>query len=178
MVYKRWKNRWLALVALFFLLFPLWLIGETNALFTDQQTVPNNTASTATLKVSVSPSPIFNVSNLIPGDVIQRTVTVKNDGTVPFTYSIQGSATNNTLLWTDKTNGLQLTIVKDATTYFTGPISNINTNPNPELLLAPGASDQLQFTITFPVTANNAFQNLTETITFTVSAMQLPGAAR
>ncbi|MCL6586037.1 MAG: M73 family metallopeptidase [Anoxybacillus sp.] len=174
---KRWKNFWLALASLCLLLFPLWLIGETNALFTDQKDVPNNTISTATLTVSVSPSPVFTISNLIPGDTIQRTITIKNDGTVPFTYTIQASS-NNTLLWTDKTNGLQLTIAKGATTYFSGPISDLNAASIPNTTLAPGASDPLDLTITFPVTANNTFQNLTDTITFTVQAMQLPGAVR
>ncbi|EMT45750.1 TasA family protein [Anoxybacillus flavithermus] len=172
-----WKRFLLFLCSSFFLLFPLWLIYETNALFTDEVAVPNNTATTATLDIVVSPSPIFNVSNLVPGDRIERTINVQNVGTVPFTYFIRAYS-NNTLLWTDVSNGLQLNIAKGSETYFNGPISQINTNPNSDLLLNSGASDVLQFTIIFPVTADNSFQNISETITFTFHAVQLPGTSR
>ncbi|MCL9969189.1 CalY family protein [Anoxybacillus kestanbolensis] len=173
----KWKRFFLIACSLFFLLFPLWLIYETNALFTDEVTVPDNIATTATLDIVVSPSPIFNVSNLVPGDRIERVITVQNVGTVPFTYFIRAYS-NNTLLWTDVSSGLQLTITKGAETYFDGPISQINTNPNPDFLLNSGASDTLQFTILFPVTADNSFQNISETITFTFHAIQLPGTSR
>ncbi|WP_240371780.1 CalY family protein [Anoxybacteroides rupiense] len=176
-MYKQRKKKWLLLVSFFFLFLPILLLGETNALFTDEATSPNNHLTTATLDVSVSPAPIFNVSNLVPGDVVVRTVTVQNDGTVPFSYSIQASS-NNSLLWTDQTNGLQLSIVDGTTTYFNGAISDLNVHQGPNLLLPPGEKDDLQFTISFPVTADNTFQNLAETIVFTIQAIQLPGTSR
>ncbi|WP_127588266.1 TasA family protein [Paenibacillus koleovorans] len=177
---QQWRDRRLwTLLALLALLLGIARIGVTTAIFTDTTTNSNNILSSAKLDLATSPaSQIYNITDLVPGDTVTRSVTVTNPGTVAFTYRVTGSSSTNTLLWTDTTDGFQLEIKEGAATYFSGPISLLNSNPAADLSLASGANTSLSFKISFPVSAGNTFQNLSETITFTFSATQLPGTAR
>jgi len=44
--------------------------------------------------------------------------------------------------------------------------------------VATGGTDALSFLFSFPVTANNTFQTLTQDLTITYTATQLAGTAR
>ncbi|MDF2651506.1 MAG: hypothetical protein K0Q73_7311 [Paenibacillus sp.] len=180
-LHKKFFRRKSSWAAIFFiaLLLLIGQVGTTTALFTDSVANSNNIMATARLSVATSPATaLINVSNLVPGDTITRTIDVQNTGTVSFTYKITNSSSTNTLLWTNKTNGLQLDIKQGAATYYTGPISDLNVNIAPDLNLTASSTHTLTFTISFPVLADNTFQQLSETIAFTFSATQLPGAAR
>ncbi|SFL74467.1 Camelysin metallo-endopeptidase [Paenibacillus sp. 1_12] len=151
---------------------------ETSALFTAQTNLTSNTVSTATLNITTNPATaLFQVSNVVPGDSITRTLSVINSGTADFTYNIKNSGMN-TLLFTDAAKGLQLDIKKGAATYYSGPISGLNANSASALTIAHGASDTLTFVISLPIAADNLFQSLSETIEFSFNATQIPGTAR
>lgn len=152
---------------------------KTTATFTATSTNPGNNATSATLTMSnnkPNAGDLVNVTNLVPGDTMNRTVIITNSGNVGFTYTGAISATANTLLWSDLTNGLQVTVKRGATTLYTGALKNLSLAASGTI--AAGGTDTLTYDFTFPSTAGNTFQNLAQDFTITYTATQLAGAAR
>ena len=152
---------------------------KTSASFTATSTNPTNTANSATLTMSNDKSnagDLVNITNLVPGDTMNRTVVITNSGNVGFTYVASISAVANTLMWSDTTNGLQVTVKRGATTLYTGPLKNMALAASGTI--AAGGTDTLTYDFTFPSGAGNTFQNLSQDFTITYTATQLAGAAR
>ena len=175
-------SRRLVIVALVALLF----IGVTvdadrsSASFTATTDNPGNQFVTAHLALSndkAAAGALVNVSKLVPGDTMARTVTLTNTGDVGFTYAFAASETANTALWTDAVNGLQVTASRGATVLYTGALKNMGTvavaTP-----VAAGGTDTISYVFTLPPTAGNTFQQLTQDLTITYTATQLAGAPR
>ena len=152
---------------------------KTSANFTATTTNPGNSFGSATLTMSNDKSAaasLVNLSNLVPGDTANRTVTITNTGNVGMTYTGAISAVANTLLWTDTTNGIQVTVKRGATTLYTGPIKTLALAASPTI--AASGTDALTFDFSLPVSAGNTFQTLTQDFTITYTATQLAGTAR
>ncbi|HAF08992.1 MAG TPA: hypothetical protein DCK98_02780 [Chloroflexi bacterium] len=152
---------------------------KSSASFTATTTNPGNQFGSATLTMSNDKSAaasLVNLSNMVPGDTANRTVTISNTGNVGFTYTAAISAAANTLLWSDTTNGIQVTVKRGATTLFTGALKNLALAASPTL--AASGTDTLTFDFSLPVAAGNTFQTLTQDFTITYTATQLAGAAR
>ena len=152
---------------------------KTGASFTATSTNPTNTANSATLSLSNNKplaGDLVNVTNLVPGDTMNRTVVITNTGNVGFTYTASISAVANTLLWSDLTNGLQVTVLRGATTLYTGALKNMTLAASGTI--AAGGTDTLTYNFSFPSTAGNTFQTLSQDFTITYTATQLAGAAR
>jgi hypothetical protein len=152
---------------------------SSSASFTATTTNPGNQFGSATLTLSNDKSAaasLISIANLVPGDTAARTVTITNSGTVGFTYVAAISATANTLLWSDTTNGLQVTVLRGATTVYSGPLQSLALAASPTI--AAAGTDTLSFTFSLPTTAGNTFQTLTQDFTITYTATQLAGAAR
>ena len=152
---------------------------KTSANFTATSANPSNTFASATLTMSndkPNANDLINITNLVPGDTANRTVVITNSGNAPFTYSAAISATANTLLWSDATNGLQVTVKRGATTLYTGPIKNMTLAASGTI--AALATDTLTYDFTFPSSAGNTFQSLTQDFTITYTATQLAGSAK
>ena len=161
------------------------LIGLTvtadtsSASFTATTTNPANSFGSATLTMSNDKSAaasLINLSNLVPGDTANRTVVITNTGSVGFTYTPSISATANTLLWSDTTNGIQVTVYRGLTQLYTGALKNMTWGASGTI--AAGGTDTLTFDFSLPATAGNTFQSLTQDFTITYTATQLAGAAR
>jgi spore coat-associated protein N len=153
-------------------------VGETTAVFTDSAQANNNLLQAAVIDITTTPtSAIFDIIDMLPGDTVTRDVYVNNAGNADFTYKVNNSGTG-TLLWTDTTNGLQLTIKEGSTIYYDGPVSSLNSNAASDFLLPEGQSDTLTFVVSLPTSADNTFQGLAETITFTFDATQVAGTSR
>lgn len=129
---------------------------------------------------------LANVSNFIPGDTATRVVTITNTGNIGFTYTLGASATASTLLWTDTTNGLKVSVYR-CPSAVACTTTKINTNVNNALkdvataasgTIAASGIDYLTFVFSLPNTADNTFRNLTQDFTITFTATQLAGAAR
>jgi len=158
--------------------------GSTTATFTATTTNPANTFTAATLSMSndkPNAGDLINITNLVPGDTAQRTVTITNSGNTGFTYAASVSATANTLLWSDLTNGLQVTAYRCACTLagsevFTGPLKNLAIPASGTI--AGGTTQTLTYVFSFPNTAGNTFQGLSQDFTITYTATQLTGTAR
>ncbi len=140
-------------------------------------------------------------ANIVPGDTIQRAVTLSNTGNQNFggvTLSTTATAVN--LLTTDALNGLQVTVdtcsvpwteagTAPAYTYTcvggttttvvpTRQIIGANLPLNGLTSMTTGKADNLRVTTTLPVSADNNFQNLTNTVSFDFLATQRAGTSR
>jgi spore coat-associated protein N len=154
------------------------LIGETTALFTDSAQASNNSIQSAIINITATPaSEIFNITDMLPGDTVTRDVYVNNAGSADFTYKVNNTGMG-TLLWTDTANGLQLTMKEGTTVYYNGPLSELNDNNASDFTLPEGQTDILTLIVTLPTSADNTFQGLTETITFSFDATQVAGTSR
>ncbi|HET7700293.1 MAG TPA: TasA family protein [Candidatus Limnocylindria bacterium] len=152
---------------------------STSAAFTATSTNPNNTFGSATISMSndkPNANDLVNVTNLVPGDTASRTVTITNTGNAGFTYVGSISAVANTALWSDVTNGLQVTVKRGATTLYTGALKDMSIPASGTI--AAGATDTLTYDFSFPTTAGNTFQSLTQDFTITYTATQLAGSAK
>ena len=150
------------------------------ASFTASSLNPGNTFVTATLSLTndkAASGALITLAGMVPGDTATRTVTLTNTGNVSFTYSFSASQSNNTLLWSDATNGLQVTATRGATTLYTGALKNL-ANVAVATPVAAGATDAVTYVFSLPVGAGNTFQTLTQDLTITYTATQLPGTAR
>jgi spore coat-associated protein N len=143
------------------------------------------------------------VSNVVPGDTIQRSVDLINNGTATSdtlsSIQLTTSATTTSLLDTDATNGLQMVIDKcsvawteggsaPAYTYTcTGATAGVLAShavvgaslPLAGLAsVATGSTDHLRVTLTLPSTADNTFQNKTSSILYSFVGTQRLASAK
>ncbi|HEY8304733.1 MAG TPA: TasA family protein [Solirubrobacteraceae bacterium] len=149
------------------------------------------TAGTATNRLTIG------ASNIVPGDTIQRQVQLTDSGTANLaSIGLTTTASPSSLLDTDATNGLQMTVQSCSVAWTeagTAPAytytcsgtttsvlasravigANINL-PGLNSLTAAGV-DHLLVTLTFPSTAPNTMQNQSSTITYTFLGTQRAG---
>jgi predicted ribosomally synthesized peptide with SipW-like signal peptide len=135
-----------------------------------------------------------NATAIAPGDTIQRSVDLINQGTLDFgSVSLTTTASPSSLLDTDAANGLQLTVDKCSTawteagtapayTYTCGGTTSTVLASRPVIgsalalanlsSLTAGATDRLRVTMTLPSAAGNTFQNLSSTVSYAFTATQ------
>jgi spore coat-associated protein N len=143
-------------------------------------------ASTNRLNVSAT--------NLAPGDTIQRSVDLINQGTLDLaTLTLTTNATVSSLLDSDAANGLQMVVdecsvpwteagISPAFTYTCGgttttalasrPVIGSNLTLANLSSLTAGNTDHLRVTLTLPTSADNTFQGLSSTIQYTFTGVQ------
>ena len=170
--------------------------------FTDSTTPINTTVATGTLSINLNqPAGVaaipVSVSGMVPGDSITRAVNLVNDGSVPLsTVSMVSTAPSPSILTSDQTNGLQLTVKKcsvdwtqggtaQAPTYTCGGTEStvlnspvVNTaSLNSPASLNPGGVDRLVFSVSLPITAGNEFQGTSAGISLSFTGVQRAGTA-
>ena len=115
-----------------------------------------------------------SLGDLVPGDTVDRTITLKNSGSLGFRYTVSATQTASTLLWTDSTNGLQLTVATGAgAVLYSGPLSGLGALAGPSTLI-PGGTELLRYTFGFPAGAPDALQGLVQDLTLVFTATQFP----
>jgi spore coat-associated protein N len=141
-----------------------------------------------------------NAAAVAPGDTIQRSFDLTNQGTLDLApITLTTTATTSSLLDTDTTNGLQMTIdscsvpwteagSSPAFTYACSgstssvlaqrPVTGSNLSLSNLGSVTAGATDHLRLTLNLPVTADNTFQNLSSTIQYTFAGTQRTGTNR
>jgi hypothetical protein len=139
-------------------------------------------------------------TNIVPGDTIQRAVTLTNGGTSALSsVSLTTNATTSSTLDTDTTKGLQLQInscsvpwtesgTSPAYSYTCSgttqsvlastPVIGSNMTLNNLSSLTAGNTDNLVVTLNFPSTADNTFQGKSSVINFTFTGYQRAAANR
>ena len=152
------------------------------------------TAGTVTIALGApGPANTLNVpiAGLLPGDKVEKLVTLANTGNSDLnniTLTTNAGATAS-LLTTDATNGLQLTIENCSTPWTgtaapytcagtkttvlaNGPVIAANKTLNNLTSLTSAKTDNLKVTTAFPTTADNTFQGATSTIAFAFTGTQ------
>ena len=150
----------------------------------------NNTNSTATLPM--------NAAGFVPGDSISRSVDLVNNGDLGFAgIQLTSTATASSILDTDKTNGLQLSVKScsvgwtesmatgaakytcagTTSTLLSGPAVGNASLVNPAAL-APKGNDHLVITLSLPVNAGNEFQGKTSSLSISFTGTQKTGTDR
>ena len=171
------------------------------AVFTNSATVSQtNTTGTVTLS-PISTNGTNNrlsvgASGLAAGDTVQRSVDVKNTGSLTLaSVTLTTTATTSSLLDTDTTNGLQMVIDKCSVawtetggppyTYTCGGTTSsvlasapvIGTNLTlSNITLTAGTDNFVRVTLTLPSAAPNTLQGLTSVIQYAFTATQRAAA--
>lgn len=150
------------------------------ALFTSSATA-STSFSTGTIVLGAAPSPVFTVTNMMPGDSVQQIVTVSNTGTGDLRYALTSTFAETKGL----AGQLDVTIAPTASTcaaagaaIFTGKLNAVAFG-NPasgfqagDRAVAHGTNELLCFTASLDIGTGNAFQGATASSTLTFSAEQ------
>lgn len=169
--------------------------------FTDSTTPVATTIQSGTLSIDLSQQgaavPV-STTGFLPGDSMTRAVNLVNDGNSPLgSVTLNSVATASSILTTDISNGLQLTVKKcsvawtqggaaQAPTYTcAGTETLVGSGPavtnfaiNGAAALNAGGTDYLTFSISLPGTADNTFQGKTASLSLTFTGTQRTGLAR
>lgn len=178
----------------------------TFASFTSS-TSANHTVSSGTVSIGLGATGAatnrlsVGATGLVPGDTIQRSVDLTNNGGGSSdslaSVGLTTAASPSSLLDTDTTNGLQMAIDKCSVAWTeAGPpyaytcggasstvlasravvgsnlaLSNLSS-------LTTGSTDHLRVTLTLPATAGNTLQGQSSTITYTFTGTQRVGGSK
>jgi predicted ribosomally synthesized peptide with SipW-like signal peptide len=162
------------------------LMGSaTMAWFTDSKTAGPTTFAAGTIVVTPSYTGTWTTgySNLAPGQTVDNTINIKNDGTLDMKYRmyLQLDTTDSAGYTYSAALANKATItIKDAagTTTLAGPYTLANFNNGAALVrdgvnkLAPGASQSYKAFVTLPSDADNTYKNTQVKVTFKVDATQ------
>jgi spore coat-associated protein N len=158
-------------------------------------------SGTVAIALGTGAASTLNVAavNIVPGDTIQRAVTLNNTGNSDLgAVTLTTAATPINLLSTDATDGLQLkidscSVAWTAVAPLTAPTYTCSGTKTTVLAAKPvigantaittrattaATTDNLVVTLTLPTTADNTFQNLNSAISFTFDATQRVAASR
>ncbi len=199
---KKEKRRFGAALVVLVLAVSALAIGMTDALFTDTQSVTGNTFTTGTVDISATPSSaVLTASTMAPGDRVENSLTVANDGSLELRYAIQRSATNADLKALRDSLGLRIAVrgggacnfpyyttagsptgIGDDTEIYAGtgfPNSPANTvgdvaqgSQTGDRTLAAATNEVLCFSVVLPLSAGNSLQSASTTATFDFVAEQ------
>lgn len=169
--------------------------------FTDSTTPMNTTLATGTLSINltqVGAAVPVSVSGMVPGDSVSRAVNLVNDGDLAMSsVNLVSTATASSILTTDTTNGLKVSVrscsvawtqggTASAPTYtcgatestlLSGPVVSSSELFSPASL-NPGGTDHLVFSVSLPTTAGNEFQGKTAGISLAFTGVSRSGTAR
>jgi Camelysin metallo-endopeptidase len=172
--------------------------------FTDSTTPVATTVQTGTLDINLNvPSGGYSIpvttSNFVPGDSITRAVNLSNDGSTALSsVTLASVAAAPSILTTDTTNGLQLSVKSCSAPWTQGPNPSVPTYtcsgttstlyagpavannvqlPNPASLASKGV-DYLTFSVSLPTSADNSFQKQSASLSLTFTGTQRAAAAQ
>jgi hypothetical protein len=155
------------------------------ALFTDTAAVGANAFSAGTISISTSPaSALLTLDPIMPGDTVNASLVVTNDGTGALRYAMTSASTNPDGLGLRDQLGL---VVKtagtncatfDGVTLYSGTLADAafgDVTPGDDAndrTLAGGMGETLCFRATLDISTGNAFQGATTTTTFMFTGEQ------
>ncbi|MDQ3938045.1 MAG: CalY family protein [Chloroflexota bacterium] len=157
----------------------------TIAWFTDSQSVGGNGFTTGTIDVSTSPSSaVLTAGAMMPGDSVNGSLVVTNNGSAQLRYALSTSAANGdgkglreVISLTIKSEGASCATF-NGTTLYAGVLAGGafgNSTPGGQLgdrALNAGTSETLCFRAELPTATGNEYQGATTTATFTFDAEQ------
>lgn len=172
----------------------------TYSLFTDSVSAGPQSIASGTFDLADNGVNTLAVaaSGVAPGDTVERVIDLQNNGSVGFSaVNMSVAATTSSLLDTDVTNGLKISVDKCTAAWvasgnaFTcadvgGPTNVVSSRAVLATIgslgtlnaFGPAGVDHLRVTLTLPTTAGNTFQGLTSAFTYTFDAVQRAGVAK
>ena len=188
------ERRWRLTVCLLLVLLAFSFVGFGAWSTFTSSTSTSNSISTGTVVIALGATGAstnrlnVNATGIGPGDVIQRSVDLINQGSMSLSATtLTTTATTSSLLDTDATNGLQMAIDKCSVAWTEGgsaPAYTYTCSGSTSTVLASravigsslalsnlgsltaGATDHLRVTLTLPSSADNSFQNQSSTIQY------------
>lgn len=163
----------------------------TNALFTDTEVVDGNTFVAGTLDLAVGDqTETVTAANMAPGDTAEGQVELRNDGTIPLTYTFTVSVAPGdspelaealhalTYLSTGTCDAATLDAATPLHTAPGFPTAGETHAYTAQRQLAPGASEVLCLRGLLPLGTPDDYQGDTSTLTWTFNAQQVtePGS--
>jgi hypothetical protein len=125
-------------------------IGSAGAYFTAETSVQDNVVRAGEVEVSVEPTvSALSIDSLAPGSTVERSLTVKNDGTLASTVVVTGAKRAG---YTDFYEALTCRVTHGATTVYEGSMADLRTSPVP---VAAGSAATLDFHVGLPGSAGN-----------------------
>lgn len=100
-------------------------IAGTNALFTARTTAAGNVFRAGTVQLASTPASgatLFAMPALLPGEAIEAPVTIRNAGTLDFSYTLRVAAPAGNPLTESSAHGLQLEVTRCAGGRWVAPI--------------------------------------------------------
>lgn len=149
-------------------------IGYTIGAFTNSSKVPT-LMTTGTVKIDVQGSQvsenagIINFTNTQPGTSEENTITVANDGSLPFTYTVRAETTGGD--GAKLFEAVRAEISSDGQVYYSGPLSGL-ASTRPIATVQPRGESKVHFRVWLPDDAGNELMGLTGTANFYFDAMQ------
>jgi predicted ribosomally synthesized peptide with SipW-like signal peptide len=182
---RRRRRRGLVVLLLTFAVASLGAGVFSLALFTDTD-ASNGSFTAGTIDIATSPTTLFTVNPLMPGDSGSATLTVTNSGTAQLRYAMDSTSTNTDGLGLRSVLGMTISLgacPTSATVFFSGPLWTNATTHAKIGNIAPGDQgadrvlnaagvELLCFAWDLPIGTGNAYQGATTTATFTFSAEQ------
>jgi LPXTG-motif cell wall-anchored protein len=128
----------------------------------------NTGADTAVKEIDLATLPegvLFNVSNLKPGDLMIRELTIQNNGNQNFTYNFESrKKSGSNLLY----NQLQLEVKDGSSILYEGSLGSfVELNPR---TLTRFSEEMLTLSVEFPYESGNEFQGLATEVEFILYA--------
>jgi predicted ribosomally synthesized peptide with SipW-like signal peptide len=150
------------------------------AVWTDSD-APTGAFTAGSIDITASPSTLFTVTGIVPGDTGSATLNVENSGTAELRYALTSSSTNDDAK--NLRDQLELTIREGACaggTVLSGPAAIAGAGfgdptqggDTGDRVLAAGAEEDLCFAWSLPSSTGNSFQGAATTTSFTFAAEQ------
>jgi hypothetical protein len=192
------RGRLVPALLLFALALATATLGVSGALFTDSDSITNNSFATGSVTLSTSTTTLpFSVSDMAPGDTAgAHDVTVSNDGSLELRYAITSTTTEDTLagqldiwIWAEANEGTadgtcDATPGNGISTYLyeqgvLGSTSTTNAVGDPatgshtgDRVLGASASELLCFYVELPSSTGDSFEGLSTAADFAFDAEQ------
>lgn len=113
-------------------------------------------------------NPLFNMQKMVPGDIGNAVVTIKNEGNTPFSIIVDSKKENgDDMLFQE----LIFTVKDDDNTYYHGLLKDLdNTKLNS---ISPSESENITLSVLFPAHLGNEFQNKTLSVKLIFSTVNI-----
>ncbi|KAA1379860.1 TasA family protein [Aeromicrobium fastidiosum] len=138
---------------------------------TSANTISSVTSGTLTQSNSKANAAVFNLTNIKPGDVVNGSLTIKNTGSLPATFSLTETSSTNTFT----ASNLSMTITNATTNkvVYTGTFGGLVDGTKNDLgLVAPGVSNDFVFSVKLDQGTTNVDQGKTASAAYQWDSVQ------
>ena len=138
---------------------------------TSANTISSVTSGTLSQSNSKANAAVFNLTNIKPGDVVNGSLTIKNTGSLPATFSLTETSSVNGFTAANLT--LDITNATTGTKVWSGTFGDLVDGTKNDLgLVAPGVSNDYAFSVKLDQGALNTDQGKTASAAYQWDSIQ------